>query len=205
MKIKIKKNLIKEIEIKELKKFLELWGYKGEFSYKFINECPCLKIKFKEKMEKDIKNLIPFVVKGEIYNNFLEKKGIFFKCHLIGIDSIVLPKDSGVLEDMLKIKEIIPYEGLEKGLEAYLKLKKMDKIHYLLLLNLNYKDIKKFIPLLFSCLFKDFSITAIEIEELKGFYFFYFTINGLPKNFHPLPFTMYLENFAKTIYVEKSL
>lgn len=205
MKIKIKENFIKEIEIKELKKFLELWGYKGEFSYKVINECPCLEIKFKEKIEKNIKNLIPFVVKGEIYKKFLEKKGIFFKCYLIGMDSIVLPRDSGILEEILKIEEIIPHEGLKKGLEAYLKLKKTDKIHYLLALNLKEKDLKKFIPLLFACLFKDFAIGAIEIEELKGFYFFIFTLKELPKNFLPLPFTIYFENFAKTIYVEKNL
>lgn len=205
MKIKLNENYLGELDLSKFKDFLIFYGYKGDFSFKIIKECPSLDIKFKEKIDKKIKKLIPFVIKGQIYDKFLSKKGFLFKCHLTGIDPIVLPLDSNILEKILEIKEIIPYDGLKKGLEAYLKMKKMEKIYYLLILNLKEKDFRKYFPFLFSCLFKGFILSEFEIKEFKSLQFCQLVFKKSIEIISPEGFAIFLENFAKTIYVEKNL
>ncbi len=205
MKIKIPKGYSFPLEEKEIKEVLDLFDYKGDFLYKSFQEGKIIEIKFKNKIEKNVKNLIISVIKGLNYNKFLIKNNIFFKCFLIGVDSIVLPRESIKIEQLLKSKEIIPYNGLKEGIKTYLKIKKAENIKYILTNNIKEKYIKKFSISFLQCLIKNYSSFSFEIEKIDNYtnYFFSFKSNDLV---FPLEgFGLFLENLGRIIYIEKVL
>lgn len=205
MKIKILKEYSFPLEEKEIKEVLDLFDCKSDFLYKTFKEGKIIEIKFKDKIEKNLKNLISAIIKGMNYNKFLIKNNIFFKCFLIGVDSIVLPSESIKLEQLLKSKEIIPHNGLKEGINTYLKIKKTENIKYILIDNLNEKYAKKFSISFLKCLIKNYSAFSFEIEKYNNHtnYFLSFKTNDLV---FPLEgFGLFLENLGKIIYIEKVL
>jgi len=205
MKIKILSEYSKNLNYEDVKSILEILGYKGNFSFKSFQKEGIFELKIKEKINKDLKNLIPFFIKGEAYKESLTKKSIFFKVFLIGVDSIVLPKEGIELENLLKLNEIIPYSGLKEGIEAYLKFKKAEDIKYLLINNIKQKNAKKFLISFLTCLIKNYPVFSFEIENKEPFTYYFLSFKG-NNGFFPLKsFGNFLENFGRTIYVEKVL
>ena len=127
MKIILKEKITAKLNEDKFKEFLNLIGYKDDFTINFSKKDSILELQFYGKIDKNIKRILPFIIKGNCYEELIKKKGVFFKCYLIGIDSIVLPRDFIKVEEMIKIRETIPHLGLKKGIEAYLNIKKSNE------------------------------------------------------------------------------
>lgn len=203
MKINIKKEILNLLDENEIKVNLEYFNIKNEFFLKINPQKETLNIKIKGKIEKDLKKLIPFILKGILYKKFLKKRGIIFKCFLLGIDSVVIPKESIRLEDILKSEERIPFEGLKKGIEAYLKLKKPEEVDFILINNLKGKILKDFSVCFIANLLKNFYLRSFEVENSEVYNHFILSFKSLNASIPLESFSILLENLAETIYVEK--
>lgn len=205
MKVKLRGNFAAETDLDGFKNFLKYCGYKEEFSFKFRKDFSIFEIKFKEKIEKNIKKFIPYIIKGQVYEKFISRNRAFFRVYLTGVDSIVLPIDEISLDKILSSREIIPFEGLKKGIYSYLKLKKIEKIHYLLILSLEEKKLKKLLSQFFTLSLKHFSLSSLEISKYKEYCLCHFSYPSVPVGLSPEAFSIFLENLIKTIYVEKNV
>lgn len=205
MKIILKEKIKDGLNESKFKEFLNLIGYKDNFSLKYSKKNKILDFRFSGKIDKSIKKILPFILKGNCYESLLNKKGFFFKCYLIGVDSIVLPKDFIKVEEMIKIKEIIPHLGLKKGIEAYIKLRKSKETIYILINNLKEKSFKSFSICLFEYLIKNYKIKYFEMEMGKDFSYYIISFNKINNFFQIESFAFFLESLAKTIFIEKKL
>lgn len=205
MKIKIKESFSGETDLKGLKDFLKYCGLKEEFSFKIKKDISFCEVKFKEKIKKNLKKFIHYIIKGQVYEKFISKNRVLFRVYLIGIDSIVPPLDEISLEKILSSQEVIPFEGLKKGIYSYLKLKKIEKIHCLLILSLEEKKLKKLLTQFFVLSLKHFSLSALEINKHKDYYLCHLSYSFIPEALSPEAFSIFLENLVKTIYVEKNI
>lgn len=205
MKIILKEKITDDLNEEKFKEFLNLIGYKDNFTINFSKKDLIFDVQLSGKIDKNIKKILPFIIKGNCYGELINRKGVLFKCYIIGIDSIVLPRDFIKVEEMIKIREIIPHIGLKKGIEAYLKFRKSKETIYILINNLKEESFKSFSIYLFEYLIKNYEIKYFEIEKGKDFSYHIISFNKID-NFFPIEsFAFFLESLAKKIFIEKKL